>query len=254
MDKIKRKTMLYKTGVEYGDYTVNHIVGCTHGCNYPCYAYMMAHRFGKAKTIYEWCEPYICDNAIEILEKELPKMCHKIKSVQLCFSTDPFMYKRDDIADISIKVINTINKYDIPCNILTKGVLPKQLSELSKINNYGITLVSVDEEFRKKYEPNAAPFKDRISSLRRLHDLGYKTWVSIEPYPTPNIIEQNLREILETIKFVDYIVFGRLHYNKLVTQYNDYQNFYNDCAQIVIDFCNENEIKYHIKKGTKKND
>ena len=25
---IERKTMLYKTGVEYGDYTMNHIQGC----------------------------------------------------------------------------------------------------------------------------------------------------------------------------------------------------------------------------------
>ena len=33
---IERKTMLYKTGVEYGDYTMNHIQGCAHGCKYPC--------------------------------------------------------------------------------------------------------------------------------------------------------------------------------------------------------------------------
>ena len=38
---IERKTMLYKTGVEYGDYTMNHIQGCAHGCKYPCYAFMM---------------------------------------------------------------------------------------------------------------------------------------------------------------------------------------------------------------------
>ena len=97
MEKIKRKTMLYKTGVEYGDYTVNHIVGCSHGCIYPCYAYMMAHRFGKAKTIDEWCKPVICDNALDILKSELPKLINKIKNVQLCFSTDPFMYKQDEI-------------------------------------------------------------------------------------------------------------------------------------------------------------
>ena len=42
---IKRKTLLYKTGVEYGDYTINHIQGCSHGCKYPCYAMMMAKRF-----------------------------------------------------------------------------------------------------------------------------------------------------------------------------------------------------------------
>ena len=24
--------MLYETGVEYGDYTMNHVLGCAHGC------------------------------------------------------------------------------------------------------------------------------------------------------------------------------------------------------------------------------
>ena len=50
MKKIKRKTMLYKTGVEYGDYTINHVLGCSHGCNYPCYAFLMAKRFGNWKN------------------------------------------------------------------------------------------------------------------------------------------------------------------------------------------------------------
>ena len=44
---IKRKTMLYKTNVEYGDYTMNHVLGCAHGCLYPCYAFLLKKRFGK---------------------------------------------------------------------------------------------------------------------------------------------------------------------------------------------------------------
>ncbi|EGD50004.1 radical SAM domain-containing protein, partial [Thermoanaerobacter ethanolicus JW 200] len=32
MDKIIReKVLLYKSGVEYGDYTINHVIGCSHG-------------------------------------------------------------------------------------------------------------------------------------------------------------------------------------------------------------------------------
>ena len=81
---------LYKTGVEYGDYTINHVQGCAHGCKFPCYAMMMAKRFGKAKTYDEWCEPKLVSNALEILDKEIPKLKEKIQSVQLSFSTDPF--------------------------------------------------------------------------------------------------------------------------------------------------------------------
>jgi len=46
---ITRKSLLYKTAVEYGDYTINHVEGCSHGCRYPCYAMMMAKRFGKVQ-------------------------------------------------------------------------------------------------------------------------------------------------------------------------------------------------------------
>lgn len=242
--------MLYKTGVEYGDYTVNHIIGCSHGCTYPCYAYMMAHRFGKAKTMDDWRKPVICENAVAILEKELPKLLHKMKSVQLCFSTDPFMYNNDDIKNLSINIIKKINDYNIPCYILTKGVLPKELSSMRKINFYGITYVSYKEEFRQQYEPGAAPLNNRLTSLKYLHDKGHKTWVSIEPYPTPNIVEQDIDLLLEKINFVDKIIFGRLHYNKLVSSYNEYKEFYNRCAKKVMDFCLKNNIEYHIKNGT----
>src|SRR5574344_1031586 len=55
MLKIKRKSLLYKTKVEYGDFTVNHVLGCSHGCLFPCYAFNMAKRFGHVKTYKEWC-------------------------------------------------------------------------------------------------------------------------------------------------------------------------------------------------------
>ena len=211
--KMSRKTMLYKTGVEYGDYTVNYIQGCSHGCAFPCYAFMLAKRFGKVKSYEEWIKPVIIDNTIELLTKELPKLKEKIRNVQLCFTTDPFMYGYDDIKELSLQVIEIINSYNIPCNILTKGILPKELINTKNINCYGITLVSLDEKFREKYEPGTADYKERIASLKRLHDHGFKTWVSIEPYPTPNIVNQRLDEILEEVSFVDKIIFGRLNYN-----------------------------------------
>lgn len=249
-DSTNRKSMLYKTVVEYGDYTVNYVQGCSHGCKFPCYAFSMAKRFGKVKTYEEWINPVIVENTIDLLKKELPKMKNKINNVQLCFTTDPFMYGYDDISKLSISVINLINSYNIPCHILTKGILPDELIKSNKINFYGITLVSLDNKFKKLYEPGSANYEDRIISLKKLHDAGFKTWVSIEPYPTPNIINQDIEEILNKISFVDKIIFGRLNYNKMVSQYKEYKKFYNDTAKIVKEFCKKNKIECHIKNGT----
>lgn len=250
MEKIKRKTMLYKTGVEYGDYTINHVQGCAHGCKFPCYAMMMAKRFGTAKTYEEWCVPKLAENALEILDKEIPKLKDKIESVQLCFSTDPFMYGYDEVSRMSIEIIKKLNGAGIKCTALTKGILPIKLADLSPENEYGITLVSLDEGFRKEMEPNTAPYRERIAALRALHDAGCKTWVSIEPYPTPNFIEQDLNKILEAICFCDKIIFGRLNYNKKVSEYKDHKAYFNKLAEQVIAYCQTNGKQYHIKDGT----
>ncbi len=250
MKKILRQSMLYKTGVEYGDYTLNHVQGCAHGCEYPCYAMQMAKRFGKVKSYEEWCIPKLAENTLDILDKEIPKFKDKIKSVHLCFTTDPFMVGYPEVSQMSIEIIKKLNASGIKCTTLTKGISPFELSNLSNVNEYGITLVSLDEDFRNRFEPHTATFNERIEALRALHNAGCYTWVSIEPYPTPNIMEQNLDEILEAVGFVDKIIFGRMHYNKLVTEYKEHKKFFNECSDIVIEFCTDNNIAYHIKKGT----
>lgn len=250
MKTITRKSMLYKTGVEYGDYTMNHVLGCFHGCKFPCYAYLMARRFGNVKSYEEWCEPKLVSNTMELLDKEIPKLKEKINSVQLCFTTDPFMENYPEVEEMSLRAIERLNKDDIQCNVLTKGKLPLQLKMLSKKNEYGITLVSLSEKYRKEYEPNSISYDKRIVALKDLHEAGCKTWVSIEPYPTPNIITQDIRMILEAVNFVDKIIFGRTHYNKVISEYKEYKEFYNKESAKVIEFCKKNNILYHIKNGT----
>ena len=249
---IQRKSMLYVTGVEYGDYTMNHVQGCSQGCKYPCYAYLMKKRFGQIKTYEEWLEPYLVSNTLELLDKEIPKLKRKINSVHLCFSTDPFMYGYDEISQMSLAAIKKLNDAGIKCTILTKGILPDELAELSQENEYGITVVSFDKKYTEQYEPGAADVRDRIRALHQLSDRGCKTWVSIEPYPTPNLVEQNLSDILAELSFVDKIIFGQLHYSKAVSSYPDNLDFYNECARTVRSFCEKNNIACHIKKGTEK--
>lgn len=247
---IQRKSMLYETGVEYGDYTMNHVLGCAHGCNFPCYAFLMKKRFGQVSCYENWLEPYLVTNTLELLDKEIPKLIQKIQSVHLCFSTDPFMFGYDEIVQMSLEAIRKLNGAGIKCTTLTKGILPIELSGLSERNEHGITLVSLDENFRAKMEPGAASYTDRLMSLKALHDAGCKTWVSIEPYPTPNLIEQDLLRILEEVSFVDKVIFGRMNYSKEVTAYKNHKQFYNEMSQEVIRFCEDRGIGYHIKDKT----
>lgn len=247
---IERKSMLYVTGVEYGDYTMNHVLGCTHGCKYPCYAFMLKRRFGQVASYEDWLKPHLVSNTLEILDKEIPRLKEKIKSVHLCFTTDPFMYGYEEIERASLAAIKKLNDAGIKCTILSKGVLPLELATYSKGNEYGITLVSLDEDYRANMEPGAAPYGCRLAALKALHEKGCKTWVSIEPYPTPNLIEQNLDVVLDAVAFTDKIIFGRTNYSKEITAFKGHRDFYNVQAGKVISFCEEHNIQFHIKDGT----
>ncbi|MBI2047112.1 radical SAM protein [Candidatus Pacearchaeota archaeon] len=258
---ISRNSLLYKSKVEYADFCINHVEGCAHGCTFPCYAFMMAKRFGKVKSYAEWIKPKIVKNSLELLDKEIPKYKDQIKFVHLCFTTDPFMHKYPEVADMTLKIINKLNSNGIKCTILTKGIYPRELlntKKYSKDNEYGITLVSLDSDFKRIFESGSAPYMGRIRALKILHDAGLKTWVSMEPYPTPNISNgggvQELIRILNEINFVDNIIFGKLNYNCKSSNFPESEEFYNRCANIVEKFCKINGIKYHIKYGTKKVD
>lgn len=250
MKTIVRKIMLYKTGVEYGDYTMNHVQGCAHGCTYPCYAMLMAKRFGRVLSYEEWCEPRLVSNTLELLDKEIPRLKSKIRSVHLCFTTDPFMYGYNEVSEMSIKAMLKLNSADIPVTALSKGILPLELAGLSPDNSYGITLISLNEAYREKVEPGAAPYRDRISALKALHDKGCNTWVSIEPYPSPNQIDQSLHEILQEVSFANRIIFGRTNYNRTVSSYPNVKEWYDGLAHEVISFCKSSGIACHIKNGT----
>jgi hypothetical protein len=89
-----------------------------------------------------------------------------------------------------------------------------------------------------------------VKTLQALHKMGFKTCVSVEPYPTPNIVSQELKEILDKVSFADKIAFGRLNYSTKVKAFPQAREFYNDQARDVVNFCKDGKIKYRIKEGT----
>ena len=52
----------------------------------------------------------------------------------------------------------------------------------------------------------------------------------MEPYPTPNVHEQELQPILEAVSFTDQIVFGRVHYDRRASAYEGLNAFYREAT------------------------
>jgi DNA repair photolyase len=246
METIRRKSLLYKS--DLGFWCVNHVQGCAHGCKYPCYAYMMASHYGRATDEADWRLPRLVENAVELLERELTRKRTRIDVVHLCLTTDPFMVGYPEVTSLSLAIIERLNAHGVRAAVLTKGILPAELAgaRFGRDNTLGISLVSLDEGFRSRFEPGAAPYRDRIAALERLHAAGCRTLVHIEPYPTPNIVRQDVVPLLESVAFVDELFFGGWNYSSLPGASADREAFYRSQARIVRAFCQTHHIRATI--------
>jgi DNA repair photolyase len=246
MDTIRRKSLLYRSGL--GFWCVNHVQGCAHGCQYPCYAFLMARQYGRATDDADWRHPRLVENAVDLLERQLARKRERVDVVHLCLTTDPFMVGYPDVTALSLALIERLNARGIRASVLTKGILPAELAgpRFDRDNMLGISLVSLDEGFRGRFEPGAAPYPDRIAALRRLHDAGCRTLVHIEPYPTPNIVKQEIEPLLEAVAFVDELYFGGWNYSQRPGQRAERDDFYRSQARIVRAFCRHHQIHADI--------
>jgi DNA repair photolyase len=205
----------------------------------------MARRYGRARDEADWRRPRLVENAVELLDRELSRRRERLDLVHLCLTTDPFMMGYPEVASGSLALIARLNAHGVRASVLTKGILPPELGgpRFDRRNVLGISLVSLDETFRKRFEPGAASYPDRIAALERLHAAGCRTLVHIEPYPTPNIVKQEIRPLLEAVAFVDELYFGGWNYSPLAAACADRDVFYREQARVVRAFCRENGIR-----------
>jgi DNA repair photolyase len=117
MEKVRRKSLLYRSGL--GFWCVNHAQGCAHACKYPCYAYLMAKHYGRARSESDWRRPRLVENAVELLERELTRKRDRIDVVHLCLTTDPFMVGYPEVTSVSLALIGLLNAHGVRASVLT---------------------------------------------------------------------------------------------------------------------------------------
>ena len=89
---------------------------------------------------------------------------------------------------VSLAILQHLQHYSYPVMINTKSDLPGRGPYLEALaNNKGkaavhFTLISSDDEFLKKMEPNAPTFHARLEAARRLTERGVRVVARIEPW------------------------------------------------------------------------
>jgi DNA repair photolyase len=151
----------------------------------------------------------VFENAPEIVEREL-KRHYDVEDVELCFTTDPYMHGHESIYKISNMLIEVLRKYNAGVTVLTKGDLGLAI-DMPGVK-YGVSLVSLSDDFQRKWEPGTASYGERIAALKAKHEAGLPTWVSIEPFPAAESAENSVLELIDNLSFVDKAVLGRWNY------------------------------------------
>ena len=225
-------------------YACNVAKGCTNQCSY-CWLKEFPYFMENGKMEFPKRSPV--EYAREQIEKGL-----KPEGIFLSFLTDLFLS------------VNLKHAQNLICFLLSKGIevatLTKSgivIGDLDFTDAYGdnlrmgISIVSLDNGFRDKHEPHTRTISCRLDSLKILKRFGYFVWVSIEPYPTPDIWKQDLIELLEELSFADFLLFGKWNYNWRAENLSA-RIFYRDMVDQFTGFCKENKIRHFVKPDTLK--
>lgn len=184
LTEIYCKTALSKSLLPGLTYALNPYRGCEHACIY-CYspAVLREHRewgsFVDVKINIPW-----------VLARELKKK--KKAQVGIGTVTDAYQPLEKNYK-LTRKCLQELLKYDFPISIQTKSSLVLRDLELIKKfseRDVGVTITTIDDKLRKKYEPRSSSVKERLNILKKFAEKGIEVWAFIGPI-MPYITDKN---------------------------------------------------------------
>lgn len=231
---------------EYAAVGCNFYNGCPHDCLY-CYLKrgVLSKTLGKTEVSLKKC--FADENdALFVFKHECEKHIDHLRKtgVFFSFSTDPMLR---ETCMLTLKAAKFALQCGIPVKILTKCanvplsaniILNDIEKEKRPLLAIGFTLTGRDD-----MEPYADSNVERIDSMKRVKELGFRTFASIEP-----IIDFNssFRMIEQSAKFCDLFKIGLRSGVK-----NDYYNA-DECAFFigrVTGLCEKEGFKVYWKKS-----
>lgn len=192
MKKFSGKALYQPSGkaAEYSSWAVNFYTGCSNDCEY-CYCKrgVLSHVWNNKPRLKKCFKDE--KRAFEVFMDELLKNLEDVrkKGILFSFTTDPML---EETKDLTLSSAEFALHNDVPVKILTKCAywvndkcfieyLSNSILNLKRDKiAFGFTLTGADE-----LEPNASSHSARISAMKELHQIGFRTWASIEPVINP---------------------------------------------------------------------
>ena len=204
---------------EYSYWACNFYTGCSNNCDY-CYCKkgVMSHVWSNAPKLKKCFKDE--KHAIEVFKKELMQNLSALQEHGLffTFTSDPML---PGTIELTKSACCSCVRNNVPIKILTKRAeFAKDFISLLehdkkhgrnidwiKLYAIGLTLTGHDE-----LELNASTNTERIETMQKLHNTGFKTWASIEPIVD---LKASLSCIEQTLGFCDLYKVGLMSGGKL---------------------------------------
>ena len=175
------------------DYTLNPYYGCSVNC---LYCYIRGSKYGGDTTHKTAAKV----NAPEILVKQLKRRAKNKEYgiIALATSSEPYP-KIEEKLKLTRNMLQIIARFKFPVGILTKSTLVlRDIDILKKINENAIlppdlkpklkggSIISFsfstpDEKLAKLFEPNSPTPKERLETMKKFKDAGFRVGVCYMP-------------------------------------------------------------------------
>lgn len=191
---------------EYAPLATNPYRGCGHKCSY-CYVPAVIH-MPRAEFDAGADDRDNYDTRL-LVEAKKYKAAGVTAQVMLSFTTDPY---HPGITTLTRYTLQILAEYGLAFCTLTKGGT-RALRDIELFrpgrDAFASTLTTLDDDFSLKWERAAALPGDRLKALRKFHEAGIFTWVSLEPTLD---VESSLALVEATHEFVDLYKVGKANY------------------------------------------
>lgn len=197
-EKREKKYRLYsKSKLPASDYVINPYTGCAHGCLY-CYACFMGRFTGHVQPWGTYAEPKKYDSM------KLP-VRQEGKTILVGSVTDAYQPVEARFCQMP-RILECLRAYRGHVEILTKSkLILRDLELLKQIPDIsvGVSLGLCSESDAEILEPRASGVRERLDTLKALHDRGIPVYLFAAPY-FPGITD--LHRLTEWTKgLVDFV-------------------------------------------------
>lgn len=253
---IETKDYLTKSNLPASDFVINPYVGCPHACKY-CYACFMKRFTGHNEDWGSFIDIKHCDKPINV--KKITGKSVFLSSVTDCYN------KYEEKYCITRNILNQLIEIDCKLGISTKSsLILRDIDLLKKCKNLSVSIsINTLDEWFKDDMDNASSIKERLDTLKQLHENGIYTVLFMSPI-FPEITD--FKEIIEkSHSFVDEYYFENLNlrgsYKQTILKYIEQKHpellalykaiyisgdksYWIDLSAEIKEYCELNNIKY----------